>query len=147
MAKRYFSLESFQIMFPIAYFRVAPAACSLSFIILKLFIFFFSPSLFYRISLCQLCFYYQDTRFDNPVTLFTDDELETMELRYYNAEVHKTAFTLPQFAKKVISTSRAMVEQELACCLTYGGKTRGNVNHGGDSDENVTLKVNSRCFQ
>ena len=31
-----------------------------------------------------------------------------MELRYYNAEVHKTAFTLPQFAKKVISIFRAV---------------------------------------
>ena len=144
MANRYFNLESFQIMFSIAYFRVAPTGCSLFFI--KLFIFFSLP-LFYRISLCQLCFYFQDTRFDNPVTLFTDDELEKMELRYYNAEIHKTAFTLPQFAKKVISISRAMVEQELACCLTYGRQTRGNVNHGGDSDENVTLKVNSRCFQ
>ena len=33
-----------------------------------------------------------------------------MELRYYNAEIHKTAFTLPQFAKKVISIYRATVE-------------------------------------
>ncbi|CAH3044500.1 unnamed protein product [Porites evermanni] len=49
-----------------------------------------------------LCSKNKFTRFDNPVTVFTDEELEKMELRYYNVDVHKTAFTLPQFAKKAL---------------------------------------------
>lgn len=100
MAKRHFNLRKF----PNHVFN-SPFLCPFSMQPLfykKKNCFFFSP-LFYRMFLCQFCFYFQNTRFDNPVTLFTDDELEKMELRYYNAEVHKTAFTLPQFAKKVIS--------------------------------------------
>ncbi|KAK2557384.1 Spermidine synthase [Acropora cervicornis] len=41
-----------------------------------------------------------DTRFEDPVTVFTESEIEQMGLQYYNAEVHKSAFVLPQFAKK-----------------------------------------------
>ena len=43
----------------------------------------------------------QETKFDNPVTEFTEDQLEKFQLRYYNADIHRTAFVLPQFAKKV----------------------------------------------
>ena len=38
------------------------------------------------------------------MTVFTEDEVEQMGLKYYNAEVHKSAFVLPQFAKKVIKS-------------------------------------------
>ena len=137
MVKRYFNLRKFpnhvfNSLFPGCSFRVQP-------LFYKTIYPFFALPLFYRISLCQLCFCFQDTRFDNPVTLFTDEELEKMELRYYNAEIHKTAFTLPQFAKKVISISRAVVEQELA--------SENLPNYVGNSGENVTSEVNSRRFE
>lgn len=47
-----------------------------------------------------MCSKNKDTRFEDPVTVFTDSEVEQMGLKYYNAEVHKIAFVLPQFAKK-----------------------------------------------
>lgn len=47
-----------------------------------------------------MCSKNKDTRFEDPVTVFTESEIEQMGLRYYNAEVHKSAFVLPQFAKK-----------------------------------------------
>ena len=33
--------------------------------------------------------------------IFSDDEKEKLELKYYNEDVHRSAFHLPQFAKKV----------------------------------------------
>lgn len=47
-----------------------------------------------------MCSKNKDTRFEDPVTVLTDSEVEQMGLKYYNAEVHKSAFVLPQFAKK-----------------------------------------------
>ncbi|XP_029187254.1 spermidine synthase-like [Acropora millepora] len=47
-----------------------------------------------------MCSKNKDTRFEDPVTVFTESEVEQMGLKYYNAEVHKSAFVLPQFAKK-----------------------------------------------
>ena len=38
------------------------------------------------------------------MTVFNDEQLEQMGLRYYNADIHKTAFILPRFAKKVTTT-------------------------------------------
>lgn len=40
--------------------------------------------------------------FDEPLTTFTDAEVARMDLRYYNAEIHRAAFILPQFAKKAL---------------------------------------------
>lgn len=45
--------------------------------------------------------YFQETNFKEPLRVFTDDEKEKLELKYYNEEVHRSAFMLPQFAKKV----------------------------------------------
>lgn len=47
-----------------------------------------------------MCSKNKDTRFEDPVTVLTESEVEQMGLKYYNAEVHKSAFVLPQFAKK-----------------------------------------------
>ena len=33
--------------------------------------------------------------------IFSDGEKEKLELKYYNEDVHRSAFHLPQFAKKV----------------------------------------------
>lgn len=47
----------------------------------------------------------QETNFREPVTRFTESQLSQLDLKYYNPEVHKAAFVLPQFAKKVTSSS------------------------------------------
>lgn len=39
--------------------------------------------------------------FSDPLHVFTDEEVEAMKLKYYNKEMHTTAFALPTFVKKV----------------------------------------------
>lgn len=36
----------------------------------------------------------------NPKRCFTNEELDTMNLRYYTSDIHRSAFTLPRFAEK-----------------------------------------------
>lgn len=42
---------------------------------------------------------FQETKFEEPLKRFTEQELKQMGLRYYNTDIHKAAFILPQFAK------------------------------------------------
>jgi spermidine synthase len=51
-----------------------------------------------------LFIYFQDTNFSEPLRVFTEKELDDLKLRYYNADIHRAAFILPQFAKKVCTT-------------------------------------------
>ncbi|GLH08298.1 Spermidine synthase [Gryllus bimaculatus] len=44
-----------------------------------------------------------EIKFDIPSISFTDDELEQMQLRYYSSDIHRAAFVLPRFAKKILS--------------------------------------------
>jgi len=48
---------------------------------------------------CLLCG--QDTVFEKPLRVLSEAEVEDMGLKYYNSDVHRAAFVLPQFAKKV----------------------------------------------
>ena len=41
--------------------------------------------------------------------MFSEKEVEEMGLKYYNADVHRSAFVLPQFVRKVI---KIMIELE-----------------------------------
>ncbi|KAK0175765.1 hypothetical protein PV327_009491 [Microctonus hyperodae] len=49
-----------------------------------------------------------ETKFDEPVKIFTEEELDEMKLRYYNDKVHRAAFVLPRFAEKILKKSSAM---------------------------------------
>merc|ERR1712080_778275 len=40
------------------------------------------------------------TDFSNPITIFTEEEKEKMKLRYYDEDIHRTAFVLPREVKK-----------------------------------------------
>jgi len=42
----------------------------------------------------------QETDFRNPITVFTEEEKEKMKLRYYDEDIHRTAFVLPREVKK-----------------------------------------------
>ncbi|XP_063216671.1 uncharacterized protein LOC134527697 [Bacillus rossius redtenbacheri] len=42
------------------------------------------------------------TNFKEPLRIFTNDELEKMNLRYYSSEIHRASFVLPRFAEKVL---------------------------------------------
>lgn len=48
-----------------------------------------------------LLFNAQNTKFEEPLRVLTDEEKDRMNLRYYNEDVHKASFCLPQFMKKV----------------------------------------------
>ena len=43
----------------------------------------------------------QDTVFKEPTRTISDEEATEMKLRYYDSQVHRSAFVLPRFAKKV----------------------------------------------
>ena len=51
------------------------------------------------ICVCLLCG--QETVFEKPVRALDEAQVEDMDLKYYNSDVHRAAFVLPQFAKKV----------------------------------------------
>jgi spermidine synthase len=48
---------------------------------------------------------FQETNFKEPLRIFSEDELDQMKLRYYNADVHRAAFVLPRFARKALATA------------------------------------------
>lgn len=54
-----------------------------------------------EISYAYLLYFPQDTNFRQPVRELTRDEIKSMELQYYNPEIHQAAFILPEFARKV----------------------------------------------
>ena len=43
----------------------------------------------------------QETVFEQPVRTLSEAQVEEMGLEYYNSDVHKAAFAVPQFVKKV----------------------------------------------
>lgn len=45
----------------------------------------------------------QNTNFREPVQQLTQKQVEQMQLRYYNSDMHRAAFVLPEFARKVRS--------------------------------------------
>ncbi|TRY66478.1 hypothetical protein DNTS_005368 [Danionella cerebrum] len=51
----------------------------------------------------MLCSKNSKTSFREPLRELTRDEIESMSLKYYNPEIHRAAFVLPEFARKVLS--------------------------------------------
>lgn len=49
-----------------------------------------------------LCSLNPDTVFSEPLRKFTREEMEKLNLRYYNEDIHRAAFILPEFARKVL---------------------------------------------
>lgn len=49
----------------------------------------------------MLCSKNPNTNFQEPVQQLTQKQVEGMQLRYYNSDVHRAAFVLPEFARKV----------------------------------------------
>jgi len=45
----------------------------------------------------------QETNFKEPLRIFSDEDLDKMKLRYYNADVHRAAFVLPRFARRALT--------------------------------------------
>uniref|UniRef100_A0A673UFG5 Spermidine synthase n=1 Tax=Suricata suricatta TaxID=37032 RepID=A0A673UFG5_SURSU len=49
----------------------------------------------------MLCSKNPSTNFRKPVQQLTQKQVEQMQLKYYNSDVHQAAFVLPEFARKV----------------------------------------------
>nr|XP_054768561.1 spermidine synthase-like [Lytechinus pictus] len=52
-----------------------------------------------------LCSTNPDTNFREPLKKLSDEQIKKMGLRYYNSDVHKAAFVLPQFAREALRES------------------------------------------
>ncbi|XP_035697345.1 spermidine synthase-like [Branchiostoma floridae] len=53
-----------------------------------------------------LCSTNPDTNFMDPVRKFTEEQLEELNIRYYNADIHRASFVLPQFVKKALKAPK-----------------------------------------
>ncbi|KAK2175593.1 hypothetical protein NP493_720g00014 [Ridgeia piscesae] len=49
-----------------------------------------------------LCCLNPEANLREPVRILTEEQIKEMKLRYYNADVHRASFVLPQFAKEVL---------------------------------------------
>jgi len=56
------------------------------------------------ISVRETLFFFtlQETNFKVPLRIFSESELDSFNLHYYSAEVHRAAFVLPRFARKAL---------------------------------------------
>jgi len=52
-----------------------------------------------------LCSLESNKHFSTPAHKFSDEQVEEMELKYYNSDMHHAAFMLPSQAKKVLKNS------------------------------------------
>lgn len=51
----------------------------------------------------MLCSKNPNTNFPEPVQQLTQKQVEQMQLKYYNSDVHHAAFVLPEFARKALN--------------------------------------------
>ncbi|KAB1268396.1 Spermidine synthase [Camelus dromedarius] len=51
----------------------------------------------------MLCSKNPSTNFREPVQQLTQKQVEQMQLKYYNSDVHQAAFVLPEFARKALN--------------------------------------------
>ncbi|TKC51045.1 hypothetical protein EI555_003191, partial [Monodon monoceros] len=51
----------------------------------------------------MLCSKNPSTNFREPVQQLTQKQVEEMQLKYYNSDVHQAAFVLPEFARKALN--------------------------------------------
>ena len=65
--------------------------------------------------------------FEEPTRLVSDEEATKMNLRYYDSQIHKAAFILPRFARKVRNMSMTIHSYSSYVCVLLGvGKQRLN---------------------
>jgi spermidine synthase len=55
----------------------------------------------------------QETNFKEPLRIFSETELDSFNVQYYSAEVHKAAFVLPRFARKALDEIISNVTEEV----------------------------------
>ncbi|RXN11754.1 spermidine synthase [Labeo rohita] len=68
----------------------------------------------------MLCSKNPKTNFREPERELPRDEIESMNLKYYNPEIHRAAFILPEFARKELSKERKELILKLISGLLDG---------------------------
>lgn len=53
----------------------------------------------------------QNTNFREPVQQLSQQQVEERSLKYYNSDIHRAAFILPEFARKVSRTVLLLLHQ------------------------------------
>lgn len=43
----------------------------------------------------------KDVKFNEPRRIYKESEIKKMKMKYYNSDIHKASFVIPQFAKEV----------------------------------------------
>lgn len=51
-------------------------------------------------------FLLQSTNFKEPIRIFSEEDLERMEMCYYSDRVHRAAFVLPRFVEKALKSEK-----------------------------------------
>ena len=54
--------------------------------------------------------------FESPVRVLSQSQVEQMNLKFYNSDIHRASFALPQFVKKVCVIKRNAAE---CVCFAY----------------------------
>ncbi|XP_070765910.1 spermidine synthase-like [Enoplosus armatus] len=62
-----------------------------------------------------LCSKNPETNFKEPVKALSKEEVEKMNLKYYNTEVHKASLVLPEFARKVNHDQQRQTAMFILC--------------------------------
>ena len=55
---------------------------------------------------------FQDTNFKDPIRTLSTAEGKDLNLKYYNTDIHRAAFVLPEFARKVCDTNEPNLLQD-----------------------------------
>lgn len=53
----------------------------------------------------------QNTNFREPVQQLSQQQVEERSLKYYNSDIHRAAFILPEFARKVSKAALLFLHQ------------------------------------
>ncbi|XP_033642683.1 spermidine synthase-like [Asterias rubens] len=66
-----------------------------------------------------LCSLNPETNFRKPIRSWTNEVKKTLNLKYYNSDIHKAAFVLPEFARRILETEA-------------NGENEKSLQHNGD---------------
>lgn len=94
-----------------------------------------------------VCFLIKETNFKEPVKALSKEEMENLNLKYYNPEIHKASFVLPEFARKVslfklqcVGLNNIVASFFFICSLQY----RYSAKH--DQQHTFLLKPQTTCL-
>ncbi|KAJ7306356.1 hypothetical protein JRQ81_009700 [Phrynocephalus forsythii] len=84
----------------------------------------------------MLCSKNPSTNFREPVQALSQERVDQMNLKYYNSEIHRAAFVLPEFARKELTRARKdLILKMLADLLDGAEVSRRDTTAFSDSED------------